>query len=98
MPDHGTSPGLARPPHRVRGEGKGRQDEVIARWGNDPRAELTSPASRFCGSADTSYGHLLSGAGSACRTQPFAMTARSDRKSTRLNSSHLVISYAVFCL
>src|SRR5256885_9052886 len=27
--------------------------------------------------------------------QGFAMT---DRKSTRLNSSHLVISYAVFCL
>src|SRR5256885_11050163 len=28
-----------------------------------------------------------------------AMTAAiSDRKSTRLNSSHLVISYAVFCL
>src|SRR5256885_8653229 len=25
-------------------------------------------------------------------------TARRDRKSTRLNSSHLVISYAVFCL
>src|SRR6478735_6035830 len=24
--------------------------------------------------------------------------ARTDRKSTRLNSSHLVISYAVFCL
>src|SRR2546426_8454699 len=24
--------------------------------------------------------------------------AREDRKSTRLNSSHLVISYAVFCL
>src|SRR5256885_6658538 len=28
------------------------------------------------------------------RRRPFA----SDRKSTRLNSSHLVISYAVFCL
>src|SRR5256885_11566539 len=30
----------------------------------------------------------------------FALPARrsSDRKSTRLNSSHLVISYAVFCL
>src|SRR5205807_4188159 len=27
-----------------------------------------------------------------------AAIARSDRKSTRLNSSHLVISYAVFCL
>src|SRR5260221_8764588 len=25
-------------------------------------------------------------------------TARQDRKSTRLNSSHTVISYAVFCL
>src|SRR2546426_6063171 len=25
-------------------------------------------------------------------------SARRDRKSTRLNSSHLVISYAVFCL
>src|SRR5256885_12642956 len=27
-----------------------------------------------------------------------ASKSRSDRKSTRLNSSHLVISYAVFCL
>src|SRR5688500_19940518 len=27
-----------------------------------------------------------------------ARLARQDRKSTRLNSSHLVISYAVFCL
>src|ERR1022692_3206278 len=26
------------------------------------------------------------------------MRGRPDRKSTRLNSSHLVISYAVFCL
>src|SRR5438034_7200444 len=26
------------------------------------------------------------------------LPARSDRKSTRLNSSHTVISYAVFCL
>src|SRR2546426_2308196 len=27
-----------------------------------------------------------------------ASTRKGDRKSTRLNSSHLVISYAVFCL
>src|SRR2546426_5975034 len=27
-----------------------------------------------------------------------SLAARQDRKSTRLNSSHLVISYAVFCL
>src|SRR5256885_10557946 len=32
----------------------------------------------------------------ATRATPFAL--RRDRKSTRLNSSHLVISYAVFCL
>src|SRR5256885_6111042 len=36
--------------------------------------------------------------------RPFGVTqgplgqGREDRKSTRLNSSHLVISYAVFCL
>src|SRR5256885_5990801 len=29
---------------------------------------------------------------------PGGAVHRSDRKSTRLNSSHLVISYAVFCL
>src|SRR2546426_6549991 len=29
---------------------------------------------------------------------PQACTREVDRKSTRLNSSHLVISYAVFCL
>src|SRR5688500_19382557 len=29
---------------------------------------------------------------------PAARKKREDRKSTRLNSSHLVISYAVFCL
>src|SRR5262245_64462056 len=34
-------------------------------------------------------------------SRPFSETAtgtRADRKSTRLNSSHLGISYAVFCL
>src|SRR5256885_10611426 len=29
---------------------------------------------------------------------PHESEAQQDRKSTRLNSSHLVISYAVFCL
>src|SRR2546426_3853581 len=31
-------------------------------------------------------------------TQTWESALRLDRKSTRLNSSHLVISYAVFCL
>src|SRR2546426_5854602 len=30
--------------------------------------------------------------------QGYALATLQDRKSTRLNSSHLVISYAVFCL
>src|SRR5256885_13341459 len=32
------------------------------------------------------------------RTETLEVYCRRDRKSTRLNSSHLVISYAVFCL
>src|SRR2546426_8623179 len=32
------------------------------------------------------------------RTPPADSPRNTDRKSTRLNSSHLVISYAVFCL
>src|SRR6202011_6359719 len=33
-----------------------------------------------------------------CTPGPPRPTGRSDRKSTRLNSSHRCISYAVFCL
>src|ERR1035438_10739764 len=32
------------------------------------------------------------------RRRPPQLSRRADRKSTRLNSSHLGISYAVFCL
>src|SRR2546426_12819673 len=57
----------------------------------------------------TLFRSLASAAGHACRAlgrgrlehgnggRP-RWRLRSDRKSTRLNSSHLVISYAVFCL
>src|SRR5215211_8253775 len=39
------------------------------------------------------------GSGNALRSQVFyAKNVAGDRKSTRLNSSHTVISYAVFCL
>src|SRR5689334_23470868 len=34
----------------------------------------------------------------AARTQAYARYRAGDRKSTRLNSSHSSISYAVFCL
>src|SRR5256885_6761029 len=35
---------------------------------------------------------------SSCDSEVLLETYARDRKSTRLNSSHLVISYAVFCL
>src|SRR5205807_4286698 len=47
----------------------------------------------LCRDATRPYG--LGRAGSRRRRRP---GWRLDRKSTRLNSSHLVISYAVFCL
>src|SRR5690242_20838444 len=55
----------------------------------------------------TRYGGSTSGASGRNHSRPFTsklmkscMSGRrgSDRKSTRLNSSHMSISYAVFCL
>src|SRR5205807_3095546 len=40
--------------------------------------------------------HVAAGGGEV--RAPLTATTAQDRKSTRLNSSHLVISYAVFCL
>src|SRR2546430_3261566 len=41
---------------------------------------------------------LLPGAGEFSTGRPAGVDENSDRKSTRLNSSHSQISYAVFCL
>src|SRR2546426_4711756 len=41
---------------------------------------------------------LPQAAGHLAATGRYAAIVSVDRKSTRLNSSHLVISYAVFCL
>src|SRR5256885_8816611 len=66
--------------------------------------DLTSPPTQnvppapFRRTARTSWS---SAARRAASTRPRVMSGLSalrDRKSTRLNSSHLVISYAVFCL
>src|SRR5438067_7682224 len=35
---------------------------------------------------------------SVCAAKQYVQSSRIDRKSTRLNSSHVSISYAVFCL
>src|SRR5439155_17483619 len=68
-----------------------------------PEGSKTSPSSSGSGSAPDGptvfYGHrqdqhadARSRRGGDLRRQP------RDRKSTRLNSSHVAISYAVFCL
>src|SRR2546426_7839894 len=49
----------------------------------------------FCGRA---LGHGDASARCCASLELRALPIRGDRKSTRLNSSHLVISYAVFCL
>src|SRR2546430_4990678 len=58
---------------------------------------------------ESSHGHLdcgcyesvrekVSSTANSLRRRRLAMEAGTDRKSTRLNSSHSQISYAVFCL
>src|SRR5256885_11859830 len=42
--------------------------------------------------------HVEPSAGDDCSGGEREINRAEDRKSTRLNSSHLVISYAVFCL
>src|SRR5437879_7910216 len=51
----------------------------------DDRARI--PKQDLCGSLDQ-----------ACLPRPGRAEKKKDRKSTRLNSSHRCISYAVFCL
>src|SRR2546429_841903 len=57
----------------------------------------------FCRSGAGRKGAAAGGCASACagaggRGVNASASARGDRKSTRLNSSHGYISYAVFCL
>src|SRR2546426_8267886 len=47
---------------------------------------------------DSAVAVMVADPGADATTRPDASTVARDRKSTRLNSSHLVISYAVFCL
>src|SRR5256885_11416703 len=43
-------------------------------------------------------GSINAGSAAVTDVRMYSWSAVVDRKSTRLNSSHLVISYAVFCL
>src|SRR2546426_4034158 len=60
---------------------------------------ITVAQGRFYNYEDNDQARNVAFLGSDAKKQLFAdRDARGDRKSTRLNSSHLVISYAVFCL
>src|SRR5256885_10091245 len=48
--------------------------------------------------SELSSPYLYFPAGPRDNVRTYVLVRFSDRKSTRLNSSHLVISYAVFCL
>src|SRR5699024_8132518 len=66
-----------------------------------PPARITSGAVTFHDRTDGSEVDVLALEGAALRTfrwSKVAMVFQGDRKSTRLNSSHVSISYAVFCL
>src|SRR5690349_24609625 len=58
-----------------------------------PRSTLFPYTTLFRSRRGTPRGPPCGSWSSRCRT-----SARRDRKSTRLNSSHVEISYAVFCL
>src|SRR5256885_10066049 len=66
------------------------------------RSAECETACKIIGAKPASFGQI-DGATEVTRAQVDTMSrvlaaANPDRKSTRLNSSHLVISYAVFCL
>src|SRR5688500_20352195 len=75
----------------------------LAATSRDPQDLHPFPTRR---SSDLRLGSAKARSQLATRSRPSRMAAtcepapseKLDRKSTRLNSSHLVISYAVFCL
>src|SRR3712207_7087591 len=63
-----------------------------------PLAVLRRGPGRTGGHQQLSGAQAVGGAGPNGRLRELRPHARRDRKSTRLNSSHANISYAVFCL
>src|SRR5690625_6774637 len=64
-------------------------------------AQTTAPLLTRMQTAAVAFGARMRAAASgmtAARAATLALTGAIDRKSTRLNSSHVAISYAVFCL
>src|SRR5690625_6338072 len=73
-----------------------RTGAAIAGWLGDP-SSLHTPQGYMVRALRQTIG-VLDDHGFPAGTRPGADRPRGDRKSTRLNSSHVAISYAVFCL
>src|SRR5256885_4249814 len=71
--------------------------EVRDRSAAGERGEVTTEGEVDLRRVVDEDGHRLE-ASVVLRSRRGHLRVRADRKSTRLNSSHLVISYAVFCL
>src|SRR5256885_12789267 len=69
------------------------QRDALAPW-----RFFAETARSLIGQSGPIIGNLPLVRGTAAALTLLSRTGISDRKSTRLNSSHLVISYAVFCL
>src|SRR2546426_6747615 len=69
-----------------------RSSDLAALMSRSLRGAMDGGADALVGAAATDVGHGRVDIGVR------GMRILRDRKSTRLNSSHLVISYAVFCL
>src|SRR5438132_6032754 len=89
---------------QVRLYGKGRKErwcplwpqtaEILRAWLREPGRDISPDRPLFC----NHRGERLTRFGVRYLLRKYCARAKVDRKSTRLNSSHTVISYAVFCL
>src|SRR5256885_12457874 len=79
-----------------------KQTDGVRIVGVDPLDEAGNPVPYTYPGGGFVSSRIVSGANASCGTPSGGVNSETrdltDRKSTRLNSSHLVISYAVFCL
>src|SRR5207244_10186521 len=75
-----------------------RANERLARRVTHLQGEGDSPANQRAVRFSKVGDHVVDGLALPLELVLKGQLARQDRKSTRLNSSHQIISYAVFCL
>src|SRR2546426_8546861 len=89
-------PSMFRAPQEATGAAHQVREEGHASGTRPPRAQPGATLRATHGAQARARRHYRRAGGRGVPDR--SSTARPDRKSTRLNSSHLVISYAVFCL